>query len=163
MRDTGLGGEQAVEGRKSAAYSAFKHVSPSPDLRHAVAMPDYRRNRIPGATYFFTVNLLERGCDLLGRSHRCATRRGAQGAHTISVPSRRVGRLAGPHALPVDPSQGRLGFSPPLARYQDGLLEIPARERETLPNHHPPGRTRDLAAPILGAYDSRRSRLYCPP
>jgi putative transposase len=65
MRDTGLGGEQAVVGRKSAAYSAFKHVSPSPDLGHAVAMPDYRRNRIPGATYFFTVNLLERGCDLL--------------------------------------------------------------------------------------------------
>src|SRR3984893_4153915 len=65
MRDTGLGGEQAVVGRKSAAYSAFKPVSPSPDLRHAVAMPDYRRNRIPGATYFFTVNLLERGCDLL--------------------------------------------------------------------------------------------------
>jgi hypothetical protein len=23
-------------------------------------MPDYRRSRIPGATYFFTVNLLDR-------------------------------------------------------------------------------------------------------
>jgi len=28
-------------------------------------MPDYRRNRIPGGTYFFTVNLLERSSSVL--------------------------------------------------------------------------------------------------
>jgi len=28
-------------------------------------MPDYRRSRVPGATYFFTVNLLDRHSDLL--------------------------------------------------------------------------------------------------
>ena len=28
-------------------------------------MPDYRRNRVPGGTYFFTVNLLDRRSDLL--------------------------------------------------------------------------------------------------
>jgi REP-associated tyrosine transposase len=28
-------------------------------------MPEYRRNRLPGATYFFTVNLLDRRSDLL--------------------------------------------------------------------------------------------------
>ncbi len=28
-------------------------------------MPDYRRNRVPGGTYFFTVNLLERNRNLL--------------------------------------------------------------------------------------------------
>jgi putative transposase len=28
-------------------------------------MPDYRRNRVPGGTYFFTVNLLERSSTLL--------------------------------------------------------------------------------------------------
>ena len=28
-------------------------------------MPDYRRNRVPGGTYFFTVNLLERKLSLL--------------------------------------------------------------------------------------------------
>lgn len=28
-------------------------------------MPNYRRNRIPGGTYFFTVNLLERKSSLL--------------------------------------------------------------------------------------------------
>ena len=30
-------------------------------------MPDYRRYRVPGGTYFFTVNLLERKQDLLVR------------------------------------------------------------------------------------------------
>jgi putative transposase len=30
-------------------------------------MPDYRRYRVPGGTYFFTVNLLERRTDLLVR------------------------------------------------------------------------------------------------
>jgi len=28
-------------------------------------MPEYRRNRVPGGTYFFTVNLLDRGSNLL--------------------------------------------------------------------------------------------------
>ena len=28
-------------------------------------MPDYRRHRVPGGTYFFTVNLRDRRCDLL--------------------------------------------------------------------------------------------------
>jgi putative transposase len=30
-------------------------------------MPDYRRYRVPGGTYFFTINLLERRSDLLIR------------------------------------------------------------------------------------------------
>jgi len=30
-------------------------------------MPNYRRNRVPGGTYFFTVNLLDRRSDLLVR------------------------------------------------------------------------------------------------
>jgi putative transposase len=32
---------------------------------HALRMPDYRRNRVPGGTYFFTVTLLDRRADLL--------------------------------------------------------------------------------------------------
>lgn len=31
------------------------------------SMPDYRRHRVPGGTYFFTINLLERRSDLLVR------------------------------------------------------------------------------------------------
>jgi len=30
-------------------------------------MPDYRRRRVPGGTYSFTINLLERKSDLLVR------------------------------------------------------------------------------------------------
>jgi putative transposase len=30
-------------------------------------MPDYRRNRVPGGTFFFTVNLLDRRSNLLVR------------------------------------------------------------------------------------------------
>jgi hypothetical protein len=34
-------------------------------VRHTLGMMDYRRNRVPGGTYFFTVNLLERKGRLL--------------------------------------------------------------------------------------------------
>jgi hypothetical protein len=30
-----------------------QRIPPRPDLGHASCMPDYRRNRVPGATYFF--------------------------------------------------------------------------------------------------------------
>lgn len=52
-------------------------------------MPDYRRFRIPGGTYFFTVNLLERKQDLLVRiSMNCAKRCGLPGGNGrfISMP-----------------------------------------------------------------------------
>ena len=32
---------------------------------HTPRMPDYRRNRVPGGTFFFTVNLLDRRSNLL--------------------------------------------------------------------------------------------------
>ncbi len=41
-------------------------------------MPDYRRNRVPGGTYFFTVNLLDRKSDLLV-THIDALRDAARG------------------------------------------------------------------------------------
>jgi putative transposase len=34
-------------------------------LGHIPGMPDYRRDRVPGGTFFFTVNLLDRRSDLL--------------------------------------------------------------------------------------------------
>jgi putative transposase len=40
-------------------------------------MPDYRRYRVPGGIYFFTVNLLERRADLLvHHMYRVAARSG---------------------------------------------------------------------------------------
>ncbi len=44
-------------------------TSPATPLTYARSlarhMPEYRRNRVPGGTYFFTVNLLDRRSDLL--------------------------------------------------------------------------------------------------
>lgn len=36
-------------------------------MRYHESMTDYRRYRVPGGTYFLTVNLLERRADLLTR------------------------------------------------------------------------------------------------
>ena len=46
-------------------------------------MPDYRRNRVPGGTFFFTVNLLDRCSNLLVKhidALRAAVRRVRAGA-----------------------------------------------------------------------------------
>ncbi len=44
-----------------------KRLPPHGDGWHNLDMPDYRQNRAPGGTYFFTVNLLELKSDLLVR------------------------------------------------------------------------------------------------
>jgi putative transposase len=49
--------------RRAEKRSAFRRTV----LSHDLQMPDYRRYRVPGASYFFTVNLLDRGSDLLVR------------------------------------------------------------------------------------------------
>ena len=38
---------------------ASQRIPPESELGHTPHMPDYRRNRVPGGTSFFTVNLLE--------------------------------------------------------------------------------------------------------
>src|SRR5207245_4988833 len=48
--------------RRAEKHSAFRH---SPRRRMLRLMPDYRRNRVPGGTFFFTVNLLDRRSNLL--------------------------------------------------------------------------------------------------
>jgi hypothetical protein len=151
-------------GRKSAAHSATGAFRGGQYLGHAVGMPDYRRNRIPGATYFFTVNLRQRRSDLL-----------VQHIDTLRHAVRKVRRRSPFHidawvvlpdhmhclwTLPKEDSDFPSRWFPePLAGHQDGVLEIRARDRASLGGHGPPGRTRNLAAPILGAHDSRRSRL----
>jgi REP-associated tyrosine transposase len=45
-------------------------------------MPDYRRNRVPGATYFFTVNLFDRHSDLLVTNIE-ALREAVRGVRTL--------------------------------------------------------------------------------
>jgi hypothetical protein len=48
--------------RRAEKLSAFR---PFRKLGHISRMPDYRCNRVPGGTFFFTVNLLDRNSDLL--------------------------------------------------------------------------------------------------
>ena len=47
-------------------------------------MPDYRRNRVPGGTYVFTINLANRRSDLLVRE--IETRRAAIRAVRVTTP-----------------------------------------------------------------------------
>jgi len=56
-------------------------------------MSRYRRAQVPGATYFLTVNLLNRRSDLLVRHIDCMRIRAS---HTLtpSIPYRYLGRLA---------------------------------------------------------------------
>ena len=48
--------------RRAEQRSAFRLFS---NPRHTRFMPEYRRNRVPGVTFVFTLNLLDRRCDLL--------------------------------------------------------------------------------------------------
>ena len=42
-----------------------KRIPPFSKAGHTPRMPDYRRNRVPGGTFFFTVNLFDRRSNLL--------------------------------------------------------------------------------------------------
>gem|GEM_PF-1543112 len=64
-------------------------------------MSRYRRAHVPGATYFFTVNLLNRRSDLLVR-HVDLLRETVRAARAPSLPRRCLGRSARPHALRLD-------------------------------------------------------------
>ena len=52
-----------------ADYSVWggkaQRLPPLREPGHTPIVPDYRRNRVPGGTFFFTVNLLDRRSDLL--------------------------------------------------------------------------------------------------
>jgi putative transposase len=77
-------------------------------------MPDYRRNRVPGGTYFFTVNVLDRRSDLLVKQIdilRDAVRRARIRApfHIdawVVLPD----HMPRSHALSVDPAPRRRHF-----------------------------------------------------
>src|SRR5438105_12121011 len=42
-----------------------QRLPPLAKAGHSLIVPEYRRNRVPGGTFFFTVNLLDRRSDLL--------------------------------------------------------------------------------------------------
>ncbi len=66
--------------RAEAPQGAFRRIPnpPNPPIGYPDAMPNYLRYRVPGGTYFFTINLLDRGADHLTRhidALRAAVRR----------------------------------------------------------------------------------------
>ena len=81
-------------------------------------MPDYRRNRVPGGTFFFTVNLLDRRSDLSVtqiRALRCGTLFGRCGATHPSTSTREsffptTCTACGPYrrAMPSSPVAGAI-------------------------------------------------------
>jgi hypothetical protein len=71
-------------------------------------MPDYRRYRVAGGTYFFTVNLLQRfPNDLLVRHIELPRTVVREVRKKPAVPHRRLGGLTRPLALCVDLATGR--------------------------------------------------------
>src|SRR5690348_6312469 len=52
---------------QQASGGKAERIPPFRKLGHIPSMPDYRRNRVPGGTFFFTVNLLDGRSDLLVR------------------------------------------------------------------------------------------------
>jgi len=105
-------------------------------------MPNYRRNRVPGGTFFFTVNPLDRRSNLLVRH-----------IDALRAAVRRV-RAGGPFhidAWVVLPDHMHcLGTLP-----QDRVCQIVARCRTAIRGGVPPRRARHLTAPLLGAHDPR--------
>jgi len=125
-------------------------------------MPDYRRNRVPGGTFFFTVNPLDRCSDLL------VTRIDA-----LRDPIRRVRSCTPSHigAWAVLPDhmhylwtlpEGDANFPGRWHAIKIAFSKILAHRRTTITGHEQPWRTRHLAAPVLGIYDPRRAGLCHP-
>src|SRR5690348_53491 len=104
-------------------------------------MPDYRRNRVSGGTFFFTVNLLDRRSDLLVT--QIDTLRDAVRRVRVRAPfrRRRLGRPSRSYALPVDIAARRCRLSRSVARNQDRICEVFAYRRVTIIGYDEPRRT----------------------
>jgi hypothetical protein len=123
---------------------------------HPRRMPNYRRVRVPGGTYFLTVGLLERDRRLLVE-HIEALRAAfseARAVRPFSVVAavvlpdhlRCVWRL--PPGMPITPRGGATSSRRSHGRFP---------RQSVAPCSTSPGRTRDLAAKVLGAPDPRRT------
>jgi hypothetical protein len=146
--------------RKSAAPSAVPKALAIP------AVPDYRRNRVPGGTFFFTVNLLDRRSNLLVANidalRDWVRRVRARAPFHIDawvVPPDHMHCLWTPTFAGAGVAARQCRFSGSVASDQDRVRKIAADRRAAITGHHTRRRTRHLAASVLGAHDPRRSRL----
>jgi REP element-mobilizing transposase RayT len=126
-------------------------------------MPNYRRFRVPGGTYFFTINLLERRSDLLVR-HIDALREAVRRTRRerpfhidawVVLPEHM-------HCVITLPEGDDDFFNRIKAIKIRFVRAIPATERRTRVRAARGG-TGHLAAPLLGACDSQRQRLRPSP
>jgi len=124
-------------------------------------MPDYRRNRVPGGTFFFTVNLLDRGSDLLAR--RIDILRDAVRGVRARAPFRIDAWVVLPDHMHCQESRlgdlaaRRRGLPRSVGRNKNRIREMSACRRATITGHDQPRRTGHLAASVLGAHDTRRA------
>ena len=118
-------------------------------------MTGYRRNFVAGGSFFFTVNPADRRLRLLNESIdalRTAFRE-TQRHHPFTI-----------DAIVVLPDHLHSVWTllHALAAYQNVVLPQARRRRADLKQSYRQRRTRYLAAPLLGAHDSRRDRFFAP-
>ena len=121
-------------------------------------MTRYRRNFVPGGSFFFTVNLAERRLrlltehiDLLRKSFRITRAR-----HPFDRGGRRSSRSS-PRHLDVAGRQCRLRHA--LAIDQSDVYARAATRRTDFSQSRCKERTRDLAETLLGTHPARRMRF----
>jgi REP element-mobilizing transposase RayT len=117
-------------------------------------MPDYRRNRVPGGTFFFTVNLRDPRSDLLVT--QIDIMRNAVRRVRARTPFRIDAWVVLPdhmHCLWTLP-QGDADF-PGRWRNQNRICGVFAYRRVTVTGDDQPRRAGHLAASVLGAHGWR--------
>src|ERR687896_2715152 len=124
-------------------------------------MPDYRRYRVPGGTYFFTINLLERRSDLLIRhieALREAVRR-TRAERSFHITAGWFCRIT---SIACSPCQPVTMTFPTASKPSRSGSTGGGTERAALIGAYSPRRTGDMATSFLGTRPSRRRRLCAP-
>jgi hypothetical protein len=126
-------------------------------------MPDYRPQPRSGRNVLLHRQPARPSFGSVGEADRYIARRSSPGAHSGTPPHRPwvvlPDHMPRSHALSVDLAPGRRQFPRAVARYQNRHCEIFACRRVTITRDDQSRGTRDLAAPVLGAHDTRRWRL----
>jgi hypothetical protein len=126
-------------------------------------MPDYPPQPRSGRNVLLHRQPARPSFGSVGEADRYIARRSSPGAHSGTPPHRPwvvlPDHMPRSHALSVDLAPGRRQFPRAVARYQNRHCEIFACRRVTITRDDQSRGTRDLAAPVLGAHDTRRWRL----
>src|SRR5262245_46116723 len=122
-------------------------------------MARYRRAKVEGGVFFFTVALADRSSDLPGAAHRQAARGLHIRSRTLSIRDDCDLRIAGPPARHLVAATGRYEFSSALEPDQEWIFSRAPCRCATQLQQDSKARERDLAAPRLGTHHSRRCPL----